>query len=221
MSFSNYFFNKTDLLTVFLGAKGGGKTHTLLRILFLKDAVGAFEEIHFCCPHYEDEQNGSYACLKNFKTPLFIHKAYSADLGNELIARQRDKKTGSIALVVDDGTSQNLFRDKSLINFATTSRHCRITVYLVAHADRSVLPPILRKNIDYWFVFYAQTPLLKTIYEDVMSRYEDFPSFKQFDAWFRECVDGIKYNALFIDTREREYSATVKGWFPKDLLEQK
>lgn len=217
MSLSGYLLEKTDFITVLMGTKGGGKTHTLLRILYCHDVVGRYQEIHFCCPHYEDEQNGSYKCLDNFKTKIIIHPKYTDALGQQLLEQQRRKTKGSIALVIDDGTSQNLFHDKSLINFATTSRHVRISLFLVVHADKSVLPSILRKNVDYWFIFYAQTPVLKSVYEEVCSRL--FPSFAAFDQFFRTYVDGIKHNGLFIDTRLREYSALVRWFFPENLMD--
>lgn len=218
MSMASYFGEKTDFLTVMLGGKGTGKTHNLIHFMETFEELQRFREIHIVAPHFKDEQNGSYAPLMAFKTPVFVYPEFTAKIGGKLkeIQSRPENADSSILLVVDDGTNQNLFRDRSLVGLATTSRHCRISSILVIHGDKNVIPPIIRQNADFIFIFYCSTKLLKSLYEEHISRFPDFKNYNDFDAKFKERVDKVQYNGMFLNNRLRSYSFNMKYWFPKE-----
>jgi hypothetical protein len=103
---------------------------------------------------------------------------------------------------IDDSTSDSLDikADQGIMKIATTSRHLKLTFFLVAHNCRAVLTTTFRANIDHLFVFKCTTlALIKAIYEEYFSLNPMFENLKDFIKFYDEYIIGVKHAGLYVN----------------------
>jgi hypothetical protein len=200
-----------------LGEPHAGKTYNFIRCVAYWLQNETFDEIHLVLPVYKYEQNNSYAFLSKYKgkTKIKIYNAFHDQIAHNLIKQQEaDKKGKKIFLGVDDSTQQAsaLFASTNLVKLATTSRHLRIHTWLLMHYNKSVIPPKVRKNLGYIFVFELGTEDLDDVFRQYMQRsmYKDR---KEFFADIDNNLVGQQYGCMLIDKIRKKVTFDSASWW--------
>jgi hypothetical protein len=174
-----------------------------------------FEEMHLVLPVYKYEQNNSYAFLEKYKgkTKIKIYNAFHDMIAHNLIKKQ-SKSKGKIFLGIDDSTHQksSLMKSDALLQIATTSRHLHIHTWIILHYNKGVIPPNVRQNLGYVFVFQLSTKPLKDIFEQYI-QISKYKTFDDFDKDFSKMCDEYKYACMLIDNIHHEISFDVSSWW--------
>ena len=109
--------------------------------------------IHFVCPVFEGEQNGSYNFLHNQKQVL-VYKHYSEAVSKAVDKSRQSKRT---LFLIDDGTSELMQNnDKTFILLISTTRHyAGLTLWANVHSCKKILSPVCRQNLDFLFLYHT------------------------------------------------------------------
>jgi len=194
---------KRGRCSIFLGMPETGKTFLALKWLVYSLQHNIYNEYHLVLPMFEHEENKSYDFLLPHKDKVFIYKKYS-----EIVALKVDKlrEKKKIMFMIDDATHGLMNKiDSTLVGLCTTSRHSRnggLTVFLVVHCAKKVIPPTIRQNLKYLFIYRIDSAelLQKTVYDDFVSlqykkNEKDFIDFlKDYSA----VVDKNRYGVMLI-----------------------
>jgi len=213
-----------------IGERGGGKTFLMLKCLNHWMENDVFFEIHLILPDFEDEQNDSYKWLSEFKqknTKLFIYESYHASIGKKILEDSqkyfdpKNFKQGMPerrwGLFIDDATGmgKSLMRCEYLCKLSTSARHKRCHSWFIMHYTAGIIPPKVREQIGFIFIYDIHKVLLQTIYKQYINFPLDFENFKDFNHYFMTEVTNKDHGCLLIDktNKPKSYSPWVNIWF--------
>jgi hypothetical protein len=110
---------------------------------------------------------------------------------------------------MDDTTDAGnvLMHSPALITLACKSRHYCIMTWLVMHASKNVVPPNVRKQLGYLFLYRVNTSELKNVFEEWIcdDDFEDLDTFKK----YYKGVMKQKYGCVCFDNIHEEYDHTL------------
>ena len=186
-----------------IGLPGAGKSFTMLRALQYWMDHDTFEEYHLVLPQFEHEQNDSYGFLNDYKgnKVIKVYNSYHNKIAQDLLSNQYKKKDKNhkVFLAIDDSTSQshNLMQSGDMIKIVTESRHARIHSWTIMHYGRGIIPPKVRTNLAFVFMYKLQASAIKEMFDS----YIKIPDMKYDDFYeiVKEAVFNQKHGCLFID----------------------
>ena len=201
----------THRIILSLGSKGSGKTHMMINYLKWALMNMKYAEYHLVLPAYKNEKDGQYGFLKGMKN-VFIYNTYNPKICSRI------KKPNTL-FIIDDATSNGLDikKDMNLMKIITTSRHCKIQLWLIFHAVRSIMSVPVRANIDYLFVHKTTN---RKLLEAIFSMYPEFDREQTFINFYHETVLSQQYNALFLNLVKGQYDTNVNQWQLNQLHDQ-
>jgi len=192
-----------------IGAKGGGKSYTMLAYLKFAIQNNLYEKYHLVLPMFHLEANDSYGFLKDQKHCL-IYESFHPKITQRVLA---DRVKFKVLFIIDDSTSEltdNI--DKNFIKLLTTTRHGNkgVTIWLIFHASKKVMSPAIRMQIDWLLLTNMQNmKLLEDIYEEFLGRY--FDRFRDFKQFYDQAMSE-KYNSIIFGTQQKGIDTNVKNW---------
>jgi hypothetical protein len=171
---------------------------------------------------------GSYDWLGPLKN-VFVYEKYHDALGGEIIKKQMKnhellkkgklKEMPKIFFAVDDASSEkNLFGSENLIGIITKNRHLHIHSWTLLHGDRGVIPPKIRQNIFFVFLYKLKDNFLRHAFMEYCNFVEFDDYKKDFKPFFNEFVVPKQYGALLLGG-SRDYSPNVDEWFTEETNE--
>lgn len=209
--------DKTDRVTVSVGTKGSGKTHLLLQFIRYALHSKRYAEYHLILPSVRDEKDDAYSWLIHIPY-VHIYDKYSPAVIERVTAaaEKHSKSSKSIFFAFDDATHSgwDISSDPAFAELITTSRHRRVSIWVVTHALTNVIRPMFRANIDRLFLFsVTNNKLLKSAWEEFFSMYKDYRKWDTFNDWFNEKVFSTKFGAIMLDLYAKTYTDTVPSWW--------
>ena len=191
-----------------LGKKNSGKSYLMMSYLKYALYHKIYGAIHFVCPVFEGEQNGSYNFLHNQKHVL-VYKHYSEAVSKAVDKSRQTKRT---LFLIDDGTSELMQNnDKSFILLISTTRHyAGLTLWANVHSCKKILSPVCRQNIDFLFLYHTPNiKLLNDIYDEYLSLL--FDNFKEFKGFYLETLKE-EHSCILYSTHFSGLDINVKHW---------
>lgn len=177
-----------------------------------------FDEVYLILPVYGYEQKNSYDFLDKYKgkTKITIMREFHPKFAQKLINQQKKDETHrkKIFLGIDDSTHQKtkLMQSKEMLEIATTSRHLQIHTWLIMHYNKGVIPPSVRQNLSFVFVFSLSKKALQNIFEE----YNQSNTFEKFDEFYEKCktiYERSKYECILIDNLRKVFNYNVSKWW--------
>ena len=180
----------TDAVIVIIGRRRQGKSFLMRDIMY---HLSKNKNIPYGKVYSTTEAANPF--FHTFFPSLFISSEFSEEELDGILESQRKKvrktakkqntadgrtRDNNMLLVFDDMMSANedLFRKSpSFKSIFTTGRHYNITFYLVLQCVLGI-PPGLRENIDYAFLFSSDGSNLKKLWENYAGVIESFDMFK-------------------------------------------
>ena len=199
--------------TVSIGKPGSGKSFIMLNCLYEWLEYGMFDEYVLILPTYGIEQKSSYDFLEKYKN-VTIYTGYHPKISEQLIKQQskKGKEKKRIFLGIDDSTQETaLFTDPGIVKIATCSRHLNIHTWIILHAGKGVIPPKVRNQMAYVFLYTISPPLLETMYKEYVS-HPDFKRFKDFEEYWYDEIEPVEHGVLLLDNLHKDYDE-VHDWF--------
>lgn len=204
-----------------IGPPGSGKSFIMTNCLKYWLKHNTFDQYHLILPAYKYEQNDSYAFLKKYEKEKWmnIYESYSPVIANKLIKQgeiEDQKKKPRVLFVMDDCTVQGnaLMYSDELIKLAVMCRHYQVMTWLLAHADKAIVPPKVRAQLKFVFIYDVAPSLLESIYKQFVDD-PDFKRFRDFETYWYKEVQPKKHCCLFLDKIRKEYCDIVNEWFPQ------
>ena len=206
-----------------IGLKGSGKTYNSLKYIkyMLENEPKVYDKYLLILPAFQYEQNDSYAWLKEYKKQVNIYPYYSSVIFEQMIEKQsslanKKKDLVKYFFLFDDCTcaGSTLFNiDDFLINAIATCRHVQCGMWYNAHGATKVLPPILRNNADFIFIYtISNSKLLEILFDEFISLTSDEKEpFKQFRNQYREHMQ-TEFNSFIISVRNCQIDWGTKTW---------
>jgi hypothetical protein len=185
-----------DKVIVCSGARGSGKSYLLRDLLYHKKGIPVGTVIS-----PTEEANKFFS---DFVPPTFIHDKYTPELLDNVIKRQKmvTKKfqTGErdidrrAFLIMDDCLYDNKWKnDENIRQIFMNGRHYKI-LYILTMQYVLGIPPTLRTNIDFTFIFRENIVAnRKRLYDNFAGM---FPSFETFCQVMDQCTEN--YECLVI-----------------------
>ena len=191
-----------------IGSKGSGKTYLMMAVLKYCLQHNIYDAIHFVCPSYDGEQNGSYNFIENQKH-VQIYQHYNETVSKKVDVSRRKKTT---LFLLDDASGELLSNiDNTLCQLITTTRHFKgCTIYLCVHSCKKILTPLIRQNIDHLFIYkIINMKLLNDLYDEYFSQFNDkFRDFKSnYLIWTKQ-----KYSCIHFSMHDDGIDIDVKNW---------
>lgn len=192
-----------------IGAKGGGKSFTMLAYLKWAIQNNLYEKYHLVLPMYHLEANDSYSFLKDQKQCL-IYESFHTKITQRVLT---DRVKFKVLFIIDDSTSEltdNI--DKNFIKLLTTTRHGNkgVTIWLIFHASKKVMSPAIRMQIDWLLLTNMNNmKLLEDIYIEFLGRY--FERFRDFKQFYDQAISE-KHNSIIFGTQQKGIDTNVKNW---------
>ena len=171
-----------------------------------------FDEYILILPTFRIEQSGSYDFLEKCKN-VTIYNAFHPKIVEQIIKQQEDPKNRKkLFFGVDDSTQEKgLYNDMNLVKIATCSRHIDVHCWLIMHTGKGVIPPKVRNQIAFIFLYDIPPPLLEISFKEYVS-HPDFKRFRDFsDYWYSE-IEPVEHGVLLLDKLNKEYDE-IHGWF--------
>lgn len=216
--------DNTCRVTVSVGTKGSGKTHLMLAYVKFALRTRRFDSLHLVLPSFSNEEDDSYKWLTEHNN-VYIYTQYSPVVTERVIkAATANAKAGKQTFFALDDATHNgvdLSIDHEFLELITTSRHKKVSVWLIFHSLRAVINPVIRANIDYMFIFrISNNRLLTALYEEYFSMFKEFASKpREFSAWYVANVLEKEYGCLFLSTLKHVYTVDVPSWQVLTLLQ--
>ena len=223
-----------------ISTKGGGKTTVLKNLLHAKQKIPAG-----VCFTSSGEANGEYDCIfpkmfmydtcnlaqfeeiykwqttKNKKCKRKFSREEKAALAaqgkkiEQLPFRERYVKNPTIIAVLEDMLSDKKLFNKPIIrDLAMNGRHKNIFAVITCQYLKD-LPPPIRQNIDYWFIFKEDNDDVRHEIYDMFCK-THIKTYKL----FKELMDiaTSEHRVLFIDVRETSLDPKKKfKWYRADI----
>jgi hypothetical protein len=204
--------------SICLGYPNAGKTYNMTHCLAYWLVKEVFDEVYLILPVYGYEQKNSYAFLDNYKgkTKIKILNSFHPKFAENLIKQQKKSNKLKIFLGIDDSTHQKtkLMKSKEMIEIATTSRHLNIHTWIIMHYNKGIIPPAVRQNLAFVFVFSLSKKALQNIFEE----YNQNNIYDDFDEFYVDCKNAYqrgKYECLLIDNINKKLDFNVSKWWPE------
>jgi len=186
-----------------IGTPESGKSYLALKYVTYSLQNDLYDEYHIVAPTFNHEENSSYDFLKQHKDKVKIYLKYNAVV-SERVDKAREK--GKILFVVDDATSELLNNmDNTFIKLFTTTRHSKnggLTLWIIVHSAKKVLPPMLRQNVKYVFLYRIESSELleDTIFKEFLSlQYRrQGKKYDHFVEEFSEVMENNKFGVVLI-----------------------
>ena len=199
-----------------LGYPNSGKTYNMVRCLMYWLQSETFAEVHLVLPVYKYEQKNTYGFLENYrgKTKIFVYNGYHEMMARKLLEQQKKKGSKPIFLGIDDSTHQKseLMKSEVLTEIATTSRHLKIHTWLIMHYNKGIIPPNVRQNLGFIFVFCLSKKAMENIFEEY-NQNNKFESFKEFFPTVSKKYTEDKFACLLIDNIHKVFNFNVSTWW--------
>jgi hypothetical protein len=181
---------------VFIGKRGTGKTTLVTDVLYTKRhmPVGIVMS--------GTEEGNSY--YQNYVPDLFIYNAYSSDVMNRVIQRQKKlvkkkQPNSSVFVLVDDCMyDKKMIRDTCIRGIFMNGRHWNIFFMLTMQYCMD-LSPDLRANIDY--VFILRENIIQNREKIWKNFFGIFPTFDMFSQVLNNCTED--YECLVLDNTSK------------------
>ena len=197
---------------LFIGKRGSGKSFCV------KDFMFHHQDIPIGLVISRTEKVNSY--YKDFIPDSFIYDKYDPDLIDKTLERQKVAiqegwKDPRFYLIFDDclADSNAWKKDERIAEIFMNGRHFKI-LYVLTMQYPLGIPPDLRTNIDYTFIFH------ENIYQNRKRIYEHyagmFPDYRMFEQTMIQCTDN--YGCLVIDncTKSNKLEDLVYWYRAKD-----
>jgi uncharacterized protein Usg len=207
-----------------IGPPACGKTHNLLESLKYWIETNMFQEYYLVLPNFKSEMSGSYKWLLDYDNVVVYESFKEKDMRKVIdLAKQEaedfeDKKITERPrrfFAIDDATSQNknIFTSQTMLEIITQNRHYFIHSWLLLHYDKGVVGKKSRENIYYILLYPVKPKLLESAFEQYLD-IDEFPTFDEFYAFWRERVKNKKYGSLLITKYGKGcVNSTVRNWF--------
>jgi hypothetical protein len=182
--------NKYSTILI-IGLRHNGKT------TLIKELVNNNKEINKKCiispDNYEDLRNEqTYICEKY--VPKIIETVYEQQVKLYNLKNREILAESSAYLILENSIfNTEIFKDKNFKNILLNGKHLNISLILAIQFPMK-LPPLVRSNLDYTFVFKDNNILnRKELYEKYGGFIEDF-------QFFSKIMDSLKdYECIVID----------------------
>lgn len=199
-----------------LGTPNSGKSYLALKYLVWALNNNIYDEIHLIAPMIHAEENDSYGFLKQYSKKVFLYQKY-----HEVVAKKIDKlrESKKIMFMIDDATCELLNNiDNTFIKLWTTTRHSKsggLTFWVIAHSGKRVLPPMIRQNIKYIFLYSIESAELldDTIFKEFVSLqyFNEGKKFKDFVKDYMTSMKKHKFGCILI-ARKMGIDWDVPSW---------
>lgn len=204
---------------VSIGPPGCGKSFIMLNCIKEWLKAGTFAEYHMILPAFKFEQKNSYEfLLPHMEKNVYVYDAYSPMIVRKLIKMgeepEEKEKKKRIFFCIDDSTIEggNLMKSPEMVKLATMCRHYNIHTWLIMHCSKGVVPPKVRNQVKFVFLYDIPPPLLEYVYKEYVDDV-DFKRFRDFsDYWYAQ-VQPVKFGCLLLDKIRKEYSNKCDQWF--------
>lgn len=217
------FPNKEHPTTIFsIGPPGSGKTFIFLRSLEFWIKSGYFKEFHLILPAYKNEFNESYKFLADIPN-VYIYESYHSQIGKKLVAicdkdaldfrAKKIKNRTKYFFGVDDATGQGkkIMSCEYAVRMATEPRHLMIHNWFLLHHTAAIIPPSVREQTKFSFIYDVNVSVLKTIWKEYVN-FKEFRKWNDFMEFWDEYIAGKKYGCLLI-WRNTKYNPWVSEEF--------
>ena len=209
------------------GPPRSGKTYIALECMKAWIEMGMFEKYICILPSFRNEMSGSYDWMMKHEN-VTVYESFHNDLMQKVLdeqfAKNKEVKAGKLPemprvfVFIDDATSQgkDMFESGALIKMATQNRHYAIHTWIALHYDKGIVPPKVRQNINFLFIYPVKTDLLKKIHKEyVPAKFKELDDFKkQFLPYWSQNVEQHEYPCLLIGPDS--YNADCSTWFSKE-----
>jgi len=214
---------ETCRIIVSYGIKGSGKTYEMMLMIKYFLASKIFDEFHLILPTFKYEKDNQYSFLKQYKN-VFVYDTYHGGIAKELISNAlkniKQKKEKRVFFGIDDSTHMaNAMKNCTYLSeIFTTSRHCKICLWMCMHASKSVLGKVMRCNIDILLVHkISNGALLQDLFDEFFS---NMPIFNNNIKEFKDFMNGVwehkndpkDQNFLFVDCKQGRLDPAPIEW---------
>ena len=208
------------------GPPRSGKTFIALKCIKQWLDMGMFEQYILILPSYQNEMDDSYAWLGEYEQITIYEKFHDSELQPILEQQKKNKqlfKDGKIEYMprvfvfIDDATSQGkaMFQSETLVTLATQNRHYAIHTWVAIHYDKGIVPPAVRLNINFVFVYPVKEKQLQAIHEQYID-FDEFNNFKKdFLPFWQQEIKTKKYGVLLVAGKD-SFNSDVSDWFTDD-----
>ena len=208
----------TGIVICMLGVKHSGKTvfSSAMISYFLKH--NTYDEYHLFIPCFLNESKNGYAFLMSLPdkedSKITIYEKFTLTMLSDILEKAKKSKKRRF-IWLEDSTSDlaTMFNDKSKVmtDLVTKNRHYGpMTVLFTIHHAKAILHPILRSNINWFFLMrQPNKKVLEMIHEENMSLY-----FEK-SAWLGLCRDKMKsdgFPIIAVDKDRGDIDASVENW---------
>ena len=206
-----------------IGDPGSGKSYVMIACIKEWIKMNVFTEIHLILPSFLNEKNDSYKGLDTYEN-VFVYENYrsviaenlikKSDKNNELCKKGKEERHRYL-FCVDDATGEGiqLMKCPHLIKIATQGRHLNIQSWYCLHSNSAIIPPKIRNNIQYVFIYNLHNVLLKKIWESYIN-FGEFRKYNDFLEFWDNYVINQEHGCLLIK-KNKWYSPKVSTWFSK------
>jgi len=170
---------KNDRGIVSIGMPETGKSYTMLKYIVFATNINLYENIYMFLPNFKNEQNKSYDFLMEYEN-IFIYDKFDDRILGDLIEKCK-QSNGRNCIVIDDGTGKMQFHNQNnLLALITTTRHAKITLWMLLHASSGQISPAIRQNVKFLFLnnFENQKTFKSQLFEEFTSMYTTYDEFK-------------------------------------------
>jgi len=226
-SLENYFLEQMREYRICLsiGLKGSGKTFNAMKYIrhILENEPDLYDKYLLILPAYLYEQNDSYSWLKKHAKKVNVYSYYSPIIFEQLNDKQialasKGKDLVKYFFLFDDCTSagSTLFNiDDCFIKTIAECRHMRVGMWFNAHGATKILPPVLRNNADFIFIYtISNSKLLEILFDEFISMTSenyDRSAYGDFRNQYKEHMQ-TEFNSFIISVRNCQIDWGTKEW---------
>jgi len=111
-------------------------------------------------------------------------------------SKKNNKQRRNILIIIDDINLSQV--SKPLAKICSQGRHYNIGTIISVQYSKIFLSPVIRNNVDFWFVGEINREPIKELFSSWVTEYDDFPEFYKM---FREKI----HKPLFLTYNAREH----------------
>ena len=163
----------------------------------------------------------SYKGLDEYDN-VFVYEAYrsviaenlikKSDKNNEMFKKGKEERHRYL-FCVDDATGEGiqLMKCPHLIKIATQGRHLNIASWYCLHSNSAIIPPKIRNQIQFVFIYNVHNVLLKKIWESYIN-FGEFRKYNDFLEFWDNYVINKDHGCLLVK-KNKWYTPNVSTWF--------